>query len=256
MTLDRSRLALQSYVRQVGGAPTVKEQIEITKRRSKLLSRITDHQRRAHRHLRIAWKEDNDYGYEPTELFIVGDDGEIELVRPVPPCIADPFHHGTTGPRPEAYRITMPSTISPNIQDRTIAEAARLELQLRAGQCNDSLQGVRLALGKKAFLFRTKIRPKGAKTGKTRAWDAIHTTDQTLRLQAQTYRSAREALLSLPGSVELLNRYQVLQKEHLKTSTTMLDPTQSGWKHGSLPWFWYLDVASDSLSSDHMKECK
>ena len=67
--------------------------------------------------------------------------------------------------------------------DRT----AELEIELRIGQCNDALKAVRLALGKKAFLFRTQIRPKGPKTGKTKSWDGIHAADQTLRLHAQIY---------------------------------------------------------------------
>ncbi|KAF8238613.1 hypothetical protein L208DRAFT_1045311, partial [Tricholoma matsutake] len=70
----------------------------------------------------------------------------------------------------------------------------------------------------------------------------------------QTYRSAREAIVDSQGSAELLARYQILKTEHLKTSTTLLDPAISGWKHAELPWFWYLDVVGDSISSDDMKE--
>ena len=135
-------------------------------------------------------------------------------------------------------------------------KAAHLELRLQAGQCNDSLQGVRLALGKKAFLFLTQIRPKGPKKGKTRPWDLIHSANQLLCLHAQTYHSAREAMEVLPGSANLLHQFEVLKTKQLKTSTTLLDPAQSCWKHAALPWFWYLDVASDNIASDHMKECK
>jgi hypothetical protein len=237
----------------------LKEQIDITKRRSKLLTRITDHERRAHRLLGTDWMADDvDYGYEPLELFDVGLDGEIELVNPCSNLSSlDPYIKADKAPRPEKYQITMPSTMKRSeVQEGIFSEAARLELRLRAGQCNDSLQGVRLALGKKAFLFRTQIRPKGPKKGKTRPWDSIHAADQSLRLHAQTYRSAREAMEVLPGSANLLRRFEVLKTEQLKTSTTLLDPAQSGWKHAVLPWFWYLDVAGDTVASDHMKECK
>ena len=198
--------------------------------------------------------EDAGYGYEPSELFEVASDGEIELMKLR--NLQDPFIHIGTGPRPECYQITMPSSMKKDLRQRNLADAARLELRLRAGQCNDSLQGVRLALGKKAFLFRTQIRPNGPKTGKTRPWDTIHSTDHSLRLYAQIYRSAREAMIALPESAELLARYELLKTEHLKTSTTLLDPAESGWKHAELPWFWYLDVAGDSVTSDQMKECK
>jgi hypothetical protein len=240
-------------LRQVGAKPTVKEQIEITKRRSKLLNRIADHQRRANRILSTDCILEANYGYEPSERFEVGNDGEIELL--MADSVSDPFVNSDKSPRPETYQLTMPSSMERTTESNFL-EAARLEVRLRAGQCNDSLQGVRLALGKKAFLFRAQIRPKGPKTGKTKSWDGIHAADQSLRLHAQTYRSAREAMVALRGSAELLARYQVLKTEHLKTSTTLLDPAISGWKHAELPWFWYLDVAGDSISSDHMKECK
>ncbi|KAF8233015.1 hypothetical protein L208DRAFT_1268929, partial [Tricholoma matsutake] len=61
-----------------------------------------------------------------------------------------------------------------------LVELVKLETELRSGQCNDNLKGIRLMLGKKAFLFITKIRPKGPKTGKTKSWDGIHSTDQAL----------------------------------------------------------------------------
>ena len=63
-------------------------------------------------------------------------------------------------------------------------------------------------------------------------------------------------MCALPGSADLPVRYQELEPKHLKTSTTLLDPSQSGWKHAELPWFWHLDIAGDSESSDHLKESK
>ena len=54
----------------------------------------------------------------------------------------------------------------------------------------------------------------------------------------------------------MTDRFQVLETKHLKTSTTLLDPRQDGFKHVQLPWFWYLDVAGDSISASHLKECK
>lgn len=61
--------------------------------------------------------------------------------------------------------------------------------------------------------------------------------------------------MNLGASVAVSERFQVLETEHLKMSTTLLDPHQDGWKHAKLPWFWYLDVAGDSISASHLKEC-
>lgn len=230
---------------------TTKEQIEITKKRSKLLKRILEHQRKAIQIYGNDISQENDHSYEPAEVFLDGDDGEIDLVpRSVP---GNPFIKGDGSPRPETFNITMPS--SRNHIHGSSKDFAKLEIQLRCGQCNDSLKAVRLALGKKAFIFRTMIRPKGPKTGKTRPWDTLHSTDQTLRLHSQIYRSAREALVTLKASKEVLRRFQVLERAHLKTSTTLLNPSEPGSKHDQLPWFWYLDVAGDTQSSNQLNEC-
>ena len=236
--------------------PTTTEQIEITKKRSRVLKRILDHQRKANQFLRPdSSSENNSSSYEPSNVFVTGDDGEIDLI----PCpvTSNPFNDMGTGSRPETSVIAMPSSMtSQAIKERGLVELAKLEMELRSGQCNDNLKGIRLMLGKKAFLFITKIRPKGPKTGKTKSWDGIHLTDQALRLYAQNYRAGREALVSLGAPKEMLDRLQILDRSHLKTSTTLINPKESGWKHDSLPWFWYMDVGGDSLSSNYMKECK
>jgi hypothetical protein len=233
----------------------MKEQIEVSKKRSKLLTKISEHQRKAHRFLSRDGTEEEDYTYEPSDVFIIDEDGEVDIVKRS--SASDPFTATPGRSRPECYRITMPSTMGKSLlRQRGLQDVAAMEVQLRSGQCNDSLQGVRLSLGQKAFIFRTKIRPKGPKKGKTRSWDSIHAIDLALRLHAQTYRESREALLFLGASVDILKRFQPLERAHLKTSTTLLDPSQSGWKHSQLPWFWYMDVAGDSVGSNHMKECK
>ncbi|KAF8226576.1 hypothetical protein L208DRAFT_1301083, partial [Tricholoma matsutake] len=48
--------------------------------------------------------------------------------------------------------------------------------------------------------------------------------------------------------------FQNLDHSHLKMSTTLINPKELGWKYDSLPWFWYMDVSGDSLSSNYMKE--
>lgn len=248
-------MSLQSYLRHVGTAPTTAEQIEITKRRSRLLNRITEHQRKAHQYLLAGVSEDDDYSFEPSEVYMVGGDGELDLVSNA--LASNPFLSREAGPRPECFRISLPSGMSQTIRGvRGLDHAVELEVQLRAGQCNDALKAIRLALGQKAFLFRTQIHPKGPKTGKTKSWDGIHEVDQTLRLHAQIYRSAREALVDLQAGKLITDRFKPLETAHLKTSTTLLNPSESGWKHGQLPWFWYLDVAGDSISATHLRECK
>jgi hypothetical protein len=178
--------------------------------------------------------------------------GEINLVTN--DGRSDPFDINNSGSWPECFQIALPFGITKAIwRELKLGNIVEVEIQLRIGQCHDALNAIQLALGKKGFLFLTQIRPKGPKTGKTWPWDSIHAVDQMIWLQAQIYCSTRKALDALQAPQDVINRLQVLDHSHLKTSTTLLDPSQSGWKHAQLPWFWYLDVANDSLSSNHMK---
>ena len=95
------RMSLQSYVRHVGTAPMTLEQIEITKQRSRLLNRITDHQRKAHQYVLTGMMEDDDYSFEPSEVYVVGQDGELNLVSEG--GASDPFTPNEAGPWPECF---------------------------------------------------------------------------------------------------------------------------------------------------------
>ena len=63
---------------------------------------------------------------------------------------------------------------------------------------------------------------------------------------------------TLSGSEELLSKYKVLELEDLKTTTTRLGQPHphQGTKHKHLAWFWYMDVAGDSINDNVMAECK
>ena len=87
---------------------------------------------------------------------MTGEDGEINLL----PCpvSSNPFNDIGVGSRPETLVIGMPSSMtSETIMEQGIVEVAKLEVKLQSGQCNDNLKGIRLMLGKKAFLFIVKI---------------------------------------------------------------------------------------------------
>jgi len=56
------------------------------------------------------------------------------------------------------FQIFMPSCLhSSDIQRLGLVTMASQELELRQGQANNALEGLRLALGHKTLLFRTKV---------------------------------------------------------------------------------------------------
>lgn len=153
---------------------------------------------------------------------------------------------------PERSIIFVPSAFG-HLQASQFLEQ---EQSLRIGQANDALQGLRLALSQKAFLFREGLRNATSKVKRNRSWDQIHAIDSTARHHARVYTLARKRLLSLETPADIMASYQQLGKEDLKITSVTIDPSQRGQRNASLPWFWTIDVQGDIGGSNGMEECK
>jgi hypothetical protein len=157
----------------------------------------------------------------------------------------------------ECLPILLPSTIGwENCMDADLSEIIEKELTLRQGQANDALQGVRMALGKKSFLFRTRLRQSTSKVQKLRSWTDIGLVEAGVRHQAKVYRKARRALMALGASEDIMKRYQMLKKEDLRVSTVVVDLNARGQRNAKLAWFWSMDVEGDSSKDALMTECE
>lgn len=240
------RLSLRTHVRSLGTRPTTAEKIDLSKRRGKLRVRVAEHQKKARRFLKLTEDEEDreNFDFEEAEVLLDTDDLASDV---------DVFYEST---EIEKYSIAMPSSLSATIwEDRSLRKAVQAETQLRIGQCNDALQGIRMAIGKKAFIYVSDVRKAKNTKGKTKSYDAIKVAHKALQHQAQIYRSSRKALVDLGADTELLQKYQMLHTSQLSTKDTFLDVTERGQKHLNLPWFWNLDVEGDSEDNARMEEC-
>ena len=157
----------------------------------------------------------------------------------------------------EKVPIILPSLLGlQRCLDANMRDIVEKEISLRQGQANDALQGLRMAIGKKSFLFRTKLRAAKSKVQKLRSWDDIGAVTGSVQHQARIYRKARLALLRLGTSDEIMKNYQVLKPEDLKSCTVIVDPNARGQRNAKLAWFWSIDVAGDSLDNELMQECE
>jgi hypothetical protein len=130
------------------------------------------------------------------------------------------------------------------------------EQELRVGQANDALQGVCLAIARKAFVFRTQVCQAVNKTHKMHAYTKIHVMDTSLHYHAQLYRQSRTSLTQLSTGLDVLERFQKLKPGHLKTTTTFINHRIPEMKHKHLAWFWYMDVQGDFIDDSLMRECE
>jgi len=75
---------------------------------------------------------------------------------------------------PERMSLMMPSSFGhEDITRLGLENLAHQELELCQGQANDALENLRLALGHKALLWRTKVQPANTNKKRTQAWDDI-----------------------------------------------------------------------------------
>lgn len=157
----------------------------------------------------------------------------------------------------ETTKIRLPSTIGlDQCTEAGLLHVVKKELKLREGQANDALQGLRMAIARKSFIFRTTVRNARSKIMKTRAWDDIKIVTTTVQHHARIYSSARQAMVRLGASEQIMQKYKVLLKEDLRASTIIIDSNVRGERNSSMSWFWSLDVKGDSLDNGLMLECE
>ncbi|KAF7984920.1 hypothetical protein HWV62_9821 [Athelia sp. TMB] len=173
---------------------------------------------------------------DPTDTAYDGEDDEDRL---------DPAQSDI---RPDRSVLLMPSEISPLVISKlNLTHLADLELEMRKGQANDSLEGLMLALCTQGLLLRTKVRnAQGTKT-KTRAFNEVTKVRREVEEHVRSYRRARKAILALSIDPEMPREYQPITTEDLKTQD-VTDERRLGQSRDTLAWFWKLGAATADKS--------
>ena len=156
---------------------------------------------------------------------------------------------------PEKIPLIMPSAIGKDrITTEHLKALASLELKLREGQANDCLERLRLALGHKSLLFRTRVRNASSVKEKTKAWDDVKTARRQVDKHVRGYHRARNAMARLGADLELLEKYLVIERKDLALSGDITKENRLGQRNDTLAWFW--SVGKDSSTSNAwMTEC-
>jgi hypothetical protein len=261
------RLSLQALVRNIGPHPTPDQKRDITMRRSQLQDKVDAFQKQAGTLLHAvssdnddSWGDDNTREiYTGAEFDGIGEDDDEHNSAAEGHHQMQFLRNSASDGRMNAEHISLhlPSHLGRNWCDRNAAEdLAKAELRLREGQLNDSLHHVRIALGHKSYVFRNNVRPARMQRLKTRAWAEVHAVESTVQHHARVYNRARQSMLDLGAGASLLDRYKVLERQDLKTDTTVIAPDVRGQRNKSLPWFWTMDVRRDSDVGTWMNDCR
>jgi hypothetical protein len=157
---------------------------------------------------------------------------------------------------PERVAICLPSALGKaRVATLGLQVLASQEMELRKGQANDALAALRIELGHKALLFRTKVRQSSNTKGKTRAWANIRVSSMEVMRHVRSYKRARQALEALGADEAVLEKYKDIEKGDLKMSSDMVEENRVGQRNDALAWFWRLGQA-ETAGDGWMEECK
>jgi hypothetical protein len=264
LSLDTNRDSLRSEIRRMPKRSTASQRTSIEEKRGKLASRLHSFHQKAEEFMGetgdddinmlpqvtgyelddVEESEDEDADSNDEEMTESDDDGDDD----------DGDRESET---PENTVLCIPSSLTTvDIERLGLQSLAQQELQLRQGQANDSLQALRMALGHKSILYRTKIRKAKSTKGKKQGWDDIKVAALKVNKHVRAYRRARQAMERLGADSATLRRYQKIEREHLKLSGDITDENRYGQRNDKLPWFWTLEGQTSQGSGTWMQECK
>jgi hypothetical protein len=128
------------------------------------------------------------------------------------------------------------------------------EIQLRVVQAEDSLDELRLAIGLKSLLYRTRIRHSKTQSTKTRSYAELRQVNSKIKEHARRYRCARAALLSLGAPMDTLAKFKELLNTDLRVNTDVVEENRIGQRSDTLPWFWR--ISTEDVENPFMNESK
>jgi hypothetical protein len=163
---------------------------------------------------------------------------------------------GSGGHNAEDIPVLLPSTLGGEWCTSHGAKSLAIkEAKLRCAQANDSIHGIRLALGFKSALFRTLVRNARTQQTKTRAWSAIQSVDNSVHYHARNYSIARDAYIRIQDILGEPSELPELTPTDLRVNTAILGGAEVGQRNKQLPWIWSFGI-SDSEDGSWMDDCK
>ncbi|KAI0946807.1 hypothetical protein AcW1_010162 [Taiwanofungus camphoratus] len=255
LKVQETQISLAAEVRSMGQNLTTQQKIQLMEKRKKLQMRINSFESQRSRYM-AGLMDDNGEEWEDEVLPPDKDLGQEWDVTEMDNPFEVPSSQGVNPEMKAEYSsLSLPSTTRVDrCHQAGLQVLLQQEMDLREGQANNALHQIWIAIRKKSFLFHTKVCNAKSQQRKTRAWQDVNTIDKTLQHHARVYSKTQKALVLLEAPADLLAKYQVLHREHLKVSTAVADPNERGERGASPPWFWTMDIQGESDTDSYMQE--
>jgi hypothetical protein len=158
---------------------------------------------------------------------------------------------------PENFKLWMPSSIGGSAAaELGLGDLVEEEIRLRVGQANDCLDDLRTHLGHKSVLYRMNFRSSTSVRTDTRSKQEIHRLVLRINQDVRGYHRAREALISLGASEEILQKYQLITANDLTVNKDVTEENRLGQSSDVLAWFWHIEGVDLGTSQVWTEECE
>jgi hypothetical protein len=156
---------------------------------------------------------------------------------------------------PEAVILPLPSNIISVKLRSSMKSLVETERELRKGQANDALEGIRIGLANKSLLLQTDVNQSKSTKQSTRAWASVRNAQSQILVHARSYQRAWESLKCI-GTPEDLAIYHKLEGKDLVVVKDITMAKRFGQGSDTLAWFWRIGPSKDKLTGEWMEECK
>lgn len=256
-TSPRSKLIFE--IGKLPQKPTVKQQLKIAQMRARLGKQVRDFLDGASCFLPIL--EEADLKQFEDELIDTPPEESVEPEEIIDDlldeniCSEEEDESEAPSILPEFVVLPLPSNIT-SIELRPSLEPLKsVERELRKGQANDSLEGLRIGLANKSLLFMTNVNQSTSTKQSTRAWASVRNAQTQILFHARSYQRSWQALKCV-GTLEDMDVYQKLNEGDLVTVKDITMAKRFGQGSDRLAWFWRIGPTEDALTGEWMEECE
>ena len=252
----RSRLLLE--ISKLTQNPTDKQLLTVARMRARLGKQIKDVLKAASFFLPTL--EETDLKAFEDESIDTPVEETVEPEEPVDGSLDEDFDYEDEDESespcllPEAVILPLPSNIISVKLKQSLESLILVEKELRKGQANDALEGLRIGLANKSLLLMTDVNRSTSTKQSTRAWASVRNAQSQILYHASGYQRAWQALkrIGTDGDLEI---YQKLNQTDLVVVKDISMAKRFGQGSDSLAWFWRIGPSKDALTGEWMEEC-
>lgn len=185
-------------------------------------------------------------------------DEEEDIDEDVDGGLGDVDAPAEVGLFPESVSIPLPSSFGAQACRGILREVARCECKLREGQANDALHNVRVAIARKSFHCRTRVRNNAPTSGyskRLRSYGETAVIQTSINLSAKIYSTARSAIQLIDPECDILRSLSELTSKDLVASTAVVDPNARGMRNEGLSWIWQRAITRETPEFVTERQC-